>query len=106
MNMRQRWFLVFAILLCFCTASVVQMQDQTPVVPNLAGMNIPQATATLNRVGLALGNQTSEPWTEAAGVPQNTISVQSVPAGQPATAGAPVDVTVLRSPNVSLSYDD
>ena len=59
------------------------MQEQTPVVPNLAGLNIPQATAALNKVGLALGNQTSEPWTQAAGIPQNTISAQSIPAGQP-----------------------
>ena len=106
MKFRQRWCLALAILLCFCMALVAQMQATSPVVPNLAGMNLPQATAALNDVGLALGNQTSEPWTEAAGVPQNTISAQSVPAGQPATAGAAVDVTVLRSPNVSLSYDD
>src|SRR5215216_3034771 len=106
MQIRRRWFLVLAYFLCFYTVSVAQMQAQTPAVPNLIGLNIPQAAAALNQVGLALGNQTSEPWTEAAGVPQNTISVQSVPAGQPATAGAPVDVTVLRSPNVSLSYDD
>src|SRR3954452_16408443 len=106
MKIRQRWFLDLDSLLCFCIASVAQMQEQSPVVPNLAGMNIAQATAELNRVGLALGNQTSEPWTQAAAVPQNTISVQSVPAGQPATAGASIDVTVLRSPNISLSYDD
>lgn len=106
MQIRERWFLALATLLCFCTVSVAQMQAQTPVVPNLAGLNIPQATAALNSVGFALGNQSSEAWSEAAGVPQNTISVQSVPAGQPSAAGASVDVTVLRSPNVSLSYDD
>jgi len=106
MKIRQRWFLAFASIVCFCVASVAQLQEQSQVIPNLAGLNIPQATAALNRVGLTLGNQSSEPWSEAAGVPQNTISVQSIPAGQPATAGAAVDVTVLRSPNVSLSYDD
>jgi len=106
MNLRQQWFLALATLICFCAASVAQMQEQPPVVPNLVGMNVPQATAALNRVGLALGNQTSQPWTQGAAVAQNLISTQSVPAGQPSTAGAAIDVTVLRSPNVTLSYDD
>ncbi len=106
MQIRQRWFLALTTLLCIWAASVAQMQEQPPIVPNLAGMNIPQAAAALNHVGLALGNQTSEPWNDAAGVPQNTISTQAISAGQPANAGTAVDVTVLRSPNVSLSYDD
>src|SRR5882757_1915509 len=106
MKLRQRWSLALAIFLCFCMVSAAQMQATSPVVPNLSGMNIPQATAALNHVGLALGNQTSEPWTDAAAVPQNTISVQSIAAGVPSSSGASVDVTVLRSPNVSLSYDD
>src|SRR5215813_13975992 len=104
MQFRQRWFLALAYFVCFCAASVTLAQAQT--VPNLVGLNLPQATAALNNVGMALGNQTSAPWTQDSGVPQNTISVQSTPAGQAATAGASVDVTVLRSPNVSLSYDD
>ena len=106
MDLRQRWFLALASLVCLGMASVAQMQEAAPVVPNLSGMSVPQATAALNQVGLALGNQTSDAWSEAAGVPQNTISTQAIPAGETAPAGSAVDVTVLRSPNVSLSYDD
>ncbi|MBK8027422.1 MAG: PASTA domain-containing protein [Chloroflexi bacterium] len=69
-------------------------------------MNIPQATAELNRVGLGLGSQISEAWTESSGLPQNTISSQSIAAGQALNPGMLVDVVVLRAPNTILSYDD
>src|SRR5262249_45211254 len=106
MQIRRRWLLTLTYLLCFYSVGIAHMQDQTVVVPNLAGLNIPQAVAALNKIGLALGNQTSEPWTQTASVPQNTISSQSIPPGQTVTVATSVDVTVLRSPNVSMSYDD
>ncbi len=104
--MGKQWLLCIFCLCSLWIASTAQMQGQTAVVPNLSGLNIPQATAALNKVGLALGNQTSEAWTQASSVPQNTISTQSVAAGQTAIVGSAVDVTVLRSPNVTLNYTD
>jgi hypothetical protein len=106
MRTPHRWLLTTATLLCFLLASVGQMQEQTPVVPDLFGLNLAQAVAALNRAGFALGSQTDEPWSDAAGIPPNSISTQSIPAGQPLTFGAAVDVTILRSPNTTLSYDD
>ena len=82
------------------------MQDATVAMPNLVGMNVPQAAAALNRIGLALGTQSNSGWTAESGLPQNTIGTQSLPADQPVAPGTPVDVTVLRSPNIALVYDE
>jgi hypothetical protein len=75
-------------------------------VPDLTGMNIPQAAAALNRVGVALGKETAMTWTQEMTTPVNTVSQQSIAPGTPATAGSSVDVMVLRAPNVTLIYDD
>lgn len=79
---------------------------QEVAVPDLTGLNVPQAAAALNRAGFALGEQTVAIWTAASGVPENTIVAQAVPAGQSAAAGAAIGVTVARTPNVILRYDD
>jgi PASTA domain len=81
-------------------------QETTVTVPDLTGLNVPKAAATLNRSGLALGAQAGEPWTQESGLSPNTISSQSIPPGQAVQAGTAVDVTVLRSPNVLLIYDE
>jgi hypothetical protein len=78
-------------------------QDST--VPDVTGLGVPQAAALLNRNGLRLGAQTGEPWTEASGLAANTISAQAIAPGQVVTPGTAVDVTVLRSPNVLLVYN-
>lgn len=75
-------------------------------VPDLTGLNVPQAAAILNRAGYALGNEFSETWTAESAAPENTIGSQSVAAGTAAEPGTAVDVTVLRTPNVTLIYDD
>lgn len=93
------------ILLCIVGfAGVVAALDVA--VPDLTGMSVPQAAATLNRLGLKLGAENNQGWTQESGLPQNTISGQSIPAGQTAAPGTAVDVNVLRSPNVILIYDD
>ncbi len=78
-------------------------QDST--VPDLTGLGVPQAAALLNRNGLKLGAQTGEPWTEASGQAANTISAQAIAPGQVVAPGTAVDVTVLRSPNVLMVYN-
>lgn len=96
-------------LLCLAlllTTQVAFLQEAAITVPNLVGMNVPQAAATLNRSGLAMGGQINAGWTAESGLLQNTIGAQSYPADQPVPPGTPIDVTVLRSPNVALIYDE
>lgn len=98
--------ILLSTLLLVLGFQLVTAQPDDATVPDLTGLNIPQAAAALNRVGLALGNETSSLWTPDLSIPQNTIGQQSVGAGEPAVPGAEVDVTVLRSPNITLIYDD
>ncbi len=106
MRIKQRWLLSFGLICCLLLASVAQMQDEIPVVPDLIGMNIPQATAALNKIGMSLGTQLSEPWTEISGIAPDTISAQSIPVGEGTVPGGTVDVLLVRSPNARLVYDE
>ncbi|NWF67949.1 MAG: PASTA domain-containing protein [Chloroflexi bacterium] len=103
-------FTFLICLLLFCFPLVVLAQDATPVpnvsVPDLTGLSVPAAAALLNRSQLNLGAQSDEAWVEGSGLPQNTISAQSLAAGSSVPAGSAVDVTVLRSANMTLIYDD
>ncbi|MEO8608426.1 MAG: PASTA domain-containing protein [Chloroflexota bacterium] len=75
-------------------------------IPDVSGMNVPQAAAALNKNGLRLGVENNQGWTADSGLPENTINGQSIPAGQTAPFGTSVDVNVLRSPNALVIYDD
>jgi hypothetical protein len=97
--------IVLALIIALLGLQIAFAQDST-TVPDVTGLNVPQAAAALNRAGLGLGAQTNLLWTAESGLPQNTISVQSVAAGANVAVGTVVDVTVLRSPNVTLLYDD
>jgi len=81
-------------------------QEQTVTVPDVIGLNVPQAAALLNNNGLRLGGENNQGWTAESGMPENSITGQSVPAGQSLAFGTAVDVDVLRSPNALLIYDD
>jgi hypothetical protein len=94
------------LLIVFCLSAALTLSAQETTVPDLKGLNGPQAAAALNRVGLRLGVQSSIGWTEASGVAQNTIGGQSLEAGTSTAAGQAVDVTIMRSPNLGLIYDD
>lgn len=78
--------------------------QETVTVPDLTGLNVPQAAAQLHRAGLRLGIENNIGWTDASGLPQNSISTQSI-AGE-TSPGSAVDVTVLRSANAAVIYDD
>lgn len=80
--------------------------QEAVTVPDLTGMTVPQAAAVLNRVGLVLGNETGELWTADAGFPENSIKGQSTAAGESLASGSAIDVSVLRTPNTALIYDD
>jgi len=96
-----------ALLLFFCLSSAFTISAQDAVtVPDLAGLNGPQAGAALNRAGLRLGTQNALGWTDASGVAPDTISTQSLAAGSTAAPGTAVDVTILRTLNLALVYDD
>lgn len=91
------------ILLVIVPAALAQ---ESAAVPDLTGLTLPEAAALLNTNGFLLGSETAEGWTEAAGLPQNSIGGQSVAPGASAPRGSAIDVTVLRSPNTLLLYDD
>jgi hypothetical protein len=99
-----------ALLLLFVFPSTLSAQQVTQhaalVVPDLTGLSVPRAAAELNRVGLRLGNQTDESWVAGQTLPEGGISTQSLAAGTSVEAGTTIDVTVLRSPNLELKYDD
>lgn len=94
---------VMAFLLLWTFSAAAQ---ESVIVPDLRGMNLPRAAATLNELGLQLGAQNAEGWTAASGLEQNTVAAQSVAAGAAVAPGSAVDVTVLRSANMRLIYDD
>jgi hypothetical protein len=98
--------IVAIICICFLLTVVNTAAQDNAVVPDLTGLSVPEAAAALNRVGLALGVQTGELWTAESGLEQNRIRAQSAEPGTSLTPGSPVDVTVLRTPNVILIYDD
>ncbi|MEQ8675394.1 MAG: PASTA domain-containing protein [Aggregatilineales bacterium] len=81
-------------------------QDETVTVPDISGLTVPVAAAELNRAGLRLGTETAFGWTEASGLPANTITEQSFAAGESVPFGTTIDITVLRANNVTMVYDD
>ncbi|MCD4684443.1 MAG: PASTA domain-containing protein [Anaerolineae bacterium] len=104
---------VSAIRVCIVSIVVLSLslllapaaaQDTTVTVPDVSGLGVPQAAALLNLHGLRLGEQTNMEWSEDAGYAANTISAQAVGAGSEVAPGTSIDVTVLRSPNVTLQY--
>ncbi|MEZ4670780.1 MAG: PASTA domain-containing protein [Anaerolineae bacterium] len=96
---------LFVLILSLFLTQIAVAQDVV-TVPDLTNLSVPEAAAVLNRAGLALGAETGELWTAESGLGQNHIKSQSVPAGQAAARASAVDITVLRSPNVILLYDD
>ena len=100
---------VYAIALCLgmlILPAVSLAQDAPVTVPDVIGLSVPEAAAVLNRGGIALGTETNINWTPESGLEQNTVGAQSIPAGEALIPGTAVDVTVLRSPNTALIYDD
>lgn len=91
----------------FLTVGLIIAQDEnTTTVPDLTGLNIPQAAALLNSSGLNLGATQVQEWTADSGAPQDAIGGQSIPTGELVARGTTVDVIVFGSPNTQLLYDD
>jgi hypothetical protein len=95
------------VLLILLLALVLPINAQeTVTVPDLTSLNVPQAAATLNRLGLRLGNQEAQPITAADAVTPNTIAGQSIAAGESAAIGTSIDIRVWSAANITLIYDD
>ena len=103
MRCRVLWLLLIAVCL---GGMPLQAQDNVVVVPDLFGMNVPQAAAALNAAGLVIGEQLTQNWTEASGMPPESIIAQGAEAGATLAAGSAVNVIVLRTANMRVIYDD
>ena len=98
--------LVLVLVLLGLAAFPVRAQESDAIVPDVIGLNVPQAAATLNAAGLVLGEQVAVFWAQESGLPQNSVSAQSIEVGASVPAGTAVSVTVLRGPNMRLIYTD
>lgn len=97
------WVLLTIVLIVL---PVVASAQEEVTVPDVTGLNMPQAAAVLNQAGLLRGEERHELWTEASGQPPNTVSQQAHPANTSVAPGTVVDLTVLHPPNMMLLYDD
>lgn len=98
--------LLVLLMLTLLIASAVSAQTTAVRVPDVTGLNVPQAAAALNRAGLRLGAQIAVGWTPDSPLPQDSVSAQSLSPDTEAAFGTAVDLTVLRSANALLIYDD
>ena len=97
--------LVVIVGLLLIVAQTVFAQEMV-TMPDVTGMRVPVAAAELNRAGIRIGQEVGERWTADSGLEQNTIGAQSIAADTQVEFGSAVDLTVLRSPNMLLIYDD
>ena len=81
-------------------------QQDTVVVPDLAGLNTPQSAALLNALGLRLGEEQVNVWTQTSPASPNVVSSQSVQPNTMVPRGTTIDIGVLRVANMKLIYDD
>ncbi len=106
---RLHFIKIVFLLICIMTGSIIHpsalAQSDDVTVPDVTGLSVPAAAALLNQNGMVLGLQTDEAWNENIGLPANTVISQSLAPGSPASPGAALDVTVLRSPNMLLVYN-
>lgn len=101
---RHHWIIGFVLI--FMTLTGVFAQTDNATVPDLTGLNVPQAAAALNTAGLALGTQEALDPSEGNGLAVGLIASQSVAAGTEIESGSEVDVSVVREANAVLIYDD
>ncbi len=97
-------YLVLVGLVLVGAAAFVQYWASGVAIPNLQALTVPQAEAALNAAGLRLGNIETVDEANTSGTP-DTVVGQSAPAHWRLPLGAAVDVTVLRTNNVLLRYD-
>ncbi len=94
------------VLLALGPALLTRAQTDPVNVPDLTGLNVPQAAAALNLAGLRLGAQRPLGWTAAMPQEPGTIASQSAAAGDSVPYGTAIDVNVLSAASIRLVYDD
>lgn len=102
MHKRFTMYLLITALLWLVSGSATAQEN---TVPDLTGLNVPQAAATLNAQGLRLGSisATADNLTTAQ---PGTVLSQAIAAGTSATQGDAIDITVLSDARVRFLYDD
>ncbi|MCC6613038.1 MAG: PASTA domain-containing protein [Anaerolineae bacterium] len=104
--MRAYRFTLYTLVGLALAVSSAAAQTPAVAVPDVTGLSVPAAATRLHEAGLRLGAIESVRWEEASGLPVNTVSQQAPTAGESVDAGAAIGLTVLRTPNVALVYDD
>lgn len=99
-------FLIITFFLSSLLYALPLHAQSSVIVPDITGLSLPEAAAALNKVGLAVGRETPERWTAESGREPNTIIAQSIAPETSASPGTAVEITVLRTPNALLIYDD
>lgn len=95
---------IFFLILNLCSGNYLAVaQADNSNVPDLTGLNIPQAAAALRLANLALGEMR---WEFSPVQNANAIIGQEPAAGTVFQAGGSVDVVVAQTPNIRLMYDD
>lgn len=100
--MKRNWLIVW--LLIALASAAVSAQNVGVSVPDLTGMNVPQAAAALNTIGLKLGVLSNLPVAENQVA--DTIVTQTPAAGTQVETGSAVDLQIARAANIRLIYDD
>lgn len=107
--MAVRYVRILALLAAVALTSSLSIQaarQQVSLVPDIVGLSLPRATATLNAVGIGVGSVIDLMWSEASGLPLNSVGAQSALPGDSVPMGTRIDLVVLRQPNITLLYDE
>lgn len=96
--------LILAVgLTLFTGLNAFSQNASAVIVPDVVGMTVPQAAATLHKAGLRLGLTTVVYETTGA---SDTVKSQTLPPGTSANPAAAVDVEVVIVFNIMLIYDN
>lgn len=101
MKIRYTLFVIFLLM-----SHLVVLAQDAIIVPDIIGLTVPEAAAVLNSAGLILGTEEAISVADGNGVEIAHISSQSIASNAEAAAGSSIDIGVVRSPNVTLVYDD
>ena len=98
------WICLLILNLFFAMSPLAQ--DANLTVPDLAGLNVPEAAAVLSRAGLHVGQERIIAIDPASSDPENIIIEQLPAAGEMVDPKTAVDIGVTRRTNSYLQYDD
>ncbi|MCC7447936.1 MAG: PASTA domain-containing protein [Anaerolineae bacterium] len=94
----------FTAALLFITTNI-QAQEAAVTVPDVTGMTAPKAASALNDARFLLGGETAQTLSADTQTKLNQVIAQEPAPGQKAAPGTAVKVTIVRNPNVVITYD-